>query len=305
MAFAINQQMHQLTELGLTRWLNNRRTGHPLRIGVLNAGNVPFVGLQDLLAVLLTGHRYLGSVSSKSPYLLPAFIEDLQARVPERSAAFVPAEEVLALADGIIATGNDTTRSWVAEQCDAQEISPHRRLIRGHRFGVAVLDGTEDLEARSGLAEDVLLHEGYGCRNVALIWAPKGLDPDPYFDTMAQFRLVFPAHPDMHGVLRMPRAFLESTNQPHAIGDGFLISRGAPDVQQPGHIRWVAYENLNEVRAWLNAETERIQVVVAAPHVAETLDSDLNTVHFGDAQRPKLDWCPDGVDLVSFLSQLT
>src|SRR5690606_4634308 len=56
-AFAVNQQMSLLTEEHLRMWISGRFTQAPLQVGVLNAGNVPLVGLQDFLAVLLTGHR--------------------------------------------------------------------------------------------------------------------------------------------------------------------------------------------------------------------------------------------------------
>lgn len=50
----------------------------------LNAGNLPMVGFQDLVAVLLSGHSYLGKVSRQDPFLLPSFLELLSPRLAER-----------------------------------------------------------------------------------------------------------------------------------------------------------------------------------------------------------------------------
>lgn len=43
----------------------------------IHAGNLPLVGLQDLLAVLISGHRYVGKLSTKDPYLLESLLEFL------------------------------------------------------------------------------------------------------------------------------------------------------------------------------------------------------------------------------------
>ena len=77
LAFAVNQQMSLLTPEAMKTWIKGRRATHSRLVGVLNAGNIPLVGLQDFLAVVLTGHQYLGSVSSKSPVLLPAFVTEV------------------------------------------------------------------------------------------------------------------------------------------------------------------------------------------------------------------------------------
>src|SRR5690606_6287343 len=42
------------------------------RILCLHAGNLPLVGFQDALAVLLSGAQYFGKISRKDPLLLPS-----------------------------------------------------------------------------------------------------------------------------------------------------------------------------------------------------------------------------------------
>lgn len=303
-AFAVNQQMHALTPEALAAWVGGRQAAAPVTVGVLNAGNVPLVGLQDLLAVLLTGHRYLGVVSSKSPHLLPAFVDALRAELPSLPAAFATFEALLERAGAVIATGTDETRDAVAAACAERGIPPERRLLRGHRYAVAVIDGRERRQERENLAEDILLHEGYGCRNVALLWAPRGLDADPYFEAMAVFRSVFPPHPSTPAGLKMQQAMLAAFDVPHAYGEGleFLVSRGAPEVQRPGHLRWVEYDDLAAVGAWLEAHRGELQLVVARPRLAERLPAGLPVAPPGEAQRPPLDWCPDGQDPVAFLT---
>ena len=306
LAFAINQQMGLITPSTLAEWVGAAWTETPRRVGVLNAGNVPLVGLQDLLAVLLTGHEYIGALSSKSPYLLPAFVEEMKQTHASLPAQFVETESLLQQAEALIATGGDDTIDWVREQCDAHEIPEDRRLVRGHRYSVAVIDGNESEEERENLAEDALLHEGYGCRNVAIIWAPRDLEPDPYLNAFARFRGMFPVHPDLPGALQMPQALLEATGQSHAYGEGmeFLVSRGEPEPQQPGHVRWAEYDALEAVNTWLDAHASEVQLVVARPDVIAKLSADVPVLPLGAAQRPALDWQPDRKDTVAFLESL-
>ena len=307
LAFAVNQQMSLLTVEAMERWIGGRYAEKPLTVGVLNAGNVPLAGLQDLLAVVLTGHRYLGAVSSKSPALLPAFVADVRAHDAGLPASFVDVSVLFGTAEAVITTGTDETRAWAAEQAGAAGIPAARRLLRGHRYSVAVVDGRETEDERELLAEDALLHEGYGCRNTALIWAPDDLAPDAYLEAFAHFRSVFPAHPSTPGGLKMQQAFLEAVGQPHAYGDGleFLLSKGDAEVQRPGHVRWVPYADLEATAAWLREHRGELQLVAAREGLLRDLPAALPLEPLGWAQRPRLDWHPDGVDTVAFLAGLS
>jgi hypothetical protein len=104
----------------------------------------------------------------------------------------------------------------------------------------------------------------------------------------------------------MQQAFLAAVGMPHAYGEGlaYLVSRGEAEVQGPGHVRWVPYTSLDEVVAWISAHRSEIQVVSGRPSVLDLLPQDVDKVPLGDAQRPPLDWCPDGRDTVEFLKSL-
>ena len=304
-AFAVNQQVDLLNKDALLAWAPTLPPTVALDVGVLNAGNVPFVGMQDFLAVILSGHRYLGSVSSKSPALLPSFVADVCNRCALH-AEFAEAEALFNQVAAVIATGSDETAKWVTSRCNESRISPSRRLIRGHRFSVAIIDGAEAIGELENLAEDALLHEGFGCRNVSLVWAPSGYSPDALLEAFARFRAVFPPHTRTPGRLKMQQAFLEAIDAPHAHGEGleFLMSKGDPDVQAPGHVRWTEYESIDEVRRWVLRHRSEIQLIVARRGLHDRLGPDLPVGVLGEAQRPPLDWCPDEGDVMTFLTEL-
>ena len=192
--FAIDQQMDEVTEAALSAWIGQRKVRERFRVGVVNAGNVPLVGLQDLLAVLICGHSYVGVLSSKSPYLLPAFVKILLDQGADIDAKFVDRDEMWGEVDAVIATGSNEAIAQFKVLASRQGMTPEKCLFRGNRCGAAILNGFESESDLDGLALDVLLHEGMGCRNVALIMVPAGLDPDNCLKHFAETRGEFPAH---------------------------------------------------------------------------------------------------------------
>ncbi len=302
--FAVNQQMALLTEEALRSWQEQLGWDEKRTVGVLNPGNIPFVELQDFVGVVLSGASYIGSVSSKSPALFPAFLSDVIEIYPDLRADISDWEDVVESCDILIASGSDDTMLKVSEMADEASIVSEARWIRGHRFSVSVLGGRESKDDLVSLAEDALLHEGLGCRNTALIFAPAAMEIDPVLDCFATFRGTFAAHPATTGSLKMQQAFLKAVSTPHAFADDlqFLISRGEAEPQQPGHLRWVPYENLEEVTDWLNDHTSEIQCVFTSRKLQNII---AGAEIIGSAQRPTLTWAPDQMTHTAFFKHQT
>lgn len=309
LAFAINQQMSLLSPNTLREWIP---AFYPksYTVGVLNPGNIPFVGLQDFLAVLLCGHAYCGTVSSRSPALLPSFSTDLLSRIeeshPRPGIEFTDFQSLLSTSDAVIASGHDATMDEIGIQCARAGLASDHILLRGNRYTVAVVSGKETEAQWEGLAEDMLMHEGAGCRNVAIIWAPSGTSPDPVLAAMARFRAVYPTHPDTAGSLQMTKAFLKAVDQPHAHGENleFLVSKGDPEIQIPGHVRWTEFNDFAVVSAWLESNANSIQLIVTPEALQAQIPDGFDIIQPGFGQRPPLAWNPDGISTVEFLSSL-
>lgn len=300
-AVAVNRQMNRLTMESLTDWSSRLRTAveasgavDSKSVGVLNPGNIPLVEIQDLIAVLLAGWSYVGTVSSRSPALFPAFMEDLRGAMPELPARISGFREVLADADALIASGTDDTVETVRSRAVDAGLAEANLWLRGHRIGVAVIDGRESEEERLALAEDALLYEGAGCRSVAIVWAPAGTSPDPYLDAFAGFRAAFPAPESVTGRLKMQQALLAAVNAPHAWADDhqFLVSRGEPEAQGPAHLRWCEYDDVKQAIVWIEKSRAIVQEVYVTERLGRTFPA---AARLGDAQHPPLDWCPDGL----------
>lgn len=305
---AVNRQMNCLRKTSLQAWhdrLNEATAGAlpPKTIGVLNPGNIPLVEIQDLIAVLLAGWRYVGTVSSRSPVLFRAFLDDLKRKRPDLPARISTLKQTLAAADALIASGTNETMSMVGDKAAEAGIPDGCLWLRGHRIGVAVLDGRESEEEREALAEDVLLYEGAGCRSVAIAWAPAGVSPDPYLDAFAGFRAAFPAQDSVSGRLRMQQALLAAVDTPHAWADDFqfLVSRGEAEAQGPAHLRWCEYNSVEEAATWIGSSDQLIQEVYVTERLAKTFPT---AARLGDAQNPPLDWCPDHVCHADFFARI-
>lgn len=304
-AFSINHFTSLLTESAIKAWIASRFSNVPKKISVVHRSGVPIWDVRDMLAVLLVGHEYRGHVSDSSPFLIQDFAADLQ-RELDLPVTFCDLSELFQGADAAIAFTNEEEIATIVDLCERHQLPENSRLLVESRRSVSVIDGRETEEEREGLAEDVLLFEGYGSRSVAMIWSPKNLSPDRYLDSFALFRAVFPVHPSVPGSLRMQLAFLKARNQPHAYGENleFLISKGEPEIQLPGHVRWVEYDDLEQVRSWIKEKQDKIELISTRQDIAARLKIDKPTVRPGESHRPPLDWQNAGIDIVEFLSRM-
>lgn len=298
---AIDVAMARVTEPDLLRWGVDQDIVEPMKVGVLNAGNIPLVGLQDFLAVTLSGHRYIGVTSRSSPYLLPAFAETVVNYDASIKADFVSFDRVCETADAVIATGSNATIDIVSRRFSNAGIPPDRQLLRGTRLGVALLEGSETDADLFGLARDALLHDGRGCRNVAIIFAREDVDWNRFRRQADRFRTTFRAHDATRAAVERAARLLHAVGESFIDGDGFVLVRDDVALREPCVLRWVTYSNASEPEEWIQRNANLIQVLVSN-RIRPASDSEqFDQVGFGMAQDPPLAWCPDGQDTMAFL----
>ncbi len=284
LAFAINHMMSQLTHETLARW-GASRPDNPA-VAILDDREVPFALLPDVVSEWLRGREVHVLLPVHSPHLLPLFFADIEHR------GLMPQWHQEMAHIGQAAT--HVRYSWGAEDPDEHRLALLGGCTVEHfpdTFAVAVLSGGERAEEQDGLAEDVLLYEGRGNRSIRLVWAPRGIDADPYFQAFAEFRSMVPIHPKTAGRLRMQRAFLAAHDVPHAYAEGseFLVSRSTPEPQPPGHLRWVEYDAFDEVESWLHENASRLEAIVCQPRMPLKIPAKTAKLAFGEVHRAKLD----------------
>ena len=265
----------------LRRWLSGYDAGHGVRrsVAVIMAGNIPFVGFFDMMCALLCGHEVYVKPSRKDAAAMEYVIGqllDMRNDLPLRP--FDGSRPV----DMAIATGGDIAASHFRAL-----FSGIPALIRGSRHSVAVLAGDETGEELRGLQKDVFSYSGLGCRNVSLVFVPRG----------ASLALQAPVkvNPMLRDNYTYTRAMLAMGGTAFADRGGYVAveSRGFSDALS--RVNYSFYDDTDEVRSWLREHDGEVQCVVS-----RCVDHPRRAA-FGRAQYPSLSDYADGADVMDFL----
>lgn len=250
------------------------------RVAVIMAGNIPLVGFFDLLCVLMCGHTAVIKPAGKDSVLMRYVVEQLRDICPE-----IPIEYYTDFSpvDMVIATGGDTAaRHFRSRYADIPS------LIRGSRHSVAVLDGSESAEQMESLRRDIYSYNGLGCRNVSLIFVPRGWQgaiPRP--DTVLEMK---------RGNYLSDKALLTMLGVVFEDLDGALAIESLSLPDSLSRIHYYRYDLLSEVEAWLAERDNDLQCVVS-----QCVEHP-RRVDFGRAQYPTLWDYADGIDIMKFLT---
>ena len=243
---------------------------------IVMAGNIPFVGVHDLVCVLAAGHRAVVKPSSKDSVLMRWVVAQLIDIEPLTRVSF----------DGdpaaVVAMGGDDAIAALGAQYAGLPA-----LLRGHRSSLAVLDGTENRSQLEGLADDILSFSGLGCRNVSLIFVPRGYDFSLLQSIVTQ--RVNALNVKYHNNYRRARALMDMTSAEYIDCGACLLIEKKSFSTNVSVCHYAFYDSKDEVRLWISQHADEIQCVAG-------LDVD-----FGKTQHPTLLDYPDGIDTVKFL----
>lgn len=262
------------------------------RVGVITAGNIPLVGFHDFLSVLISGHKFVGKLSSKDDKLLPRVIDLLIEIEPEFKDYIFISENRLTNFDAVIATGSNNSARYFEYYFGKY---PH--IIRKNRNSVAILSGTETDKELQLLADDIFLYFGLGCRSVSKLFLPVGYDLDHIFRNSLKHKDII-NHNKYANNYDYNRA-IYMMNLIEFKDNGIMLMK--EDINMASPISVVYYEHyskLETVKQRLETEKDKIQCVVAKDKIIK------DTVPFGESQKPMLWDYADNVDTIEFLLKL-
>ncbi|MCB2222090.1 MAG: acyl-CoA reductase [Bacteroidetes bacterium] len=286
---------HSLTEVKLKKWLTpyeskieNQKAF--LKVGVVNAGNIPAVGFHDFLCVLITNQYYIGKLSSDDQYVLPALGSLLIDIDPGFNDRFKFTTEKMEGFDAIIATGSNNTSRYFEYYFGKY---PH--IIRRNRNGVAVLTGKESTAELKALGRDIFDYFGLGCRNVSKLFVPKNYSFQHFFETIEEYKSVSELSKYNNNYDYYKSIYL--VNQVQHLDNGFLLLTENQAYSSPPSVLYFEhYDQLDDLKNRLKQEKDNIQCVIGK--------SENGWVSFGMSQQPELWDYADGVDTLDFLLTL-
>jgi hypothetical protein len=251
------------------------------KVGLIMAGNVPLVGFQDALLVLLAGHRLVAKLSAQDDYLPKALLS----LYPLEDFEFA---ERLNGCDAYIATGSDNTARYF-EYYFAK--FPH--IIRKNRTSVAILDGNETETELKALADDILDYFGLGCRSVSSVWIPENYPIPRLLDALNPKAQICSQNHKYANNYEYQRACLLLGNIAHIDGSGILLRESQSLSSAVSVLHYRLYKSEDQVKQWLLESQNQIQCVIGKGFLP-----------FGTAQKPDIFFCADQIDTMKFLVEL-
>ncbi len=263
----------------------------PKTIGLVMAGNLPLVGLHDLLCIIAAGHSAQIKPSIQDEVLTKRFVQEWVEACPMLEGRIAFTEQLKGF-DAVIATGSSNTARYFEYY-----FGKYPSIVRKNRSSVAVLTGEETEEELSLLADDVFLYFGFGCRSVSSLLLPEGCELKPLADAFMRYEeLGF--HNKFANNLDYHRALFLLNQAPYYDLGGILL-RPVDSLHSPGAVvNLIYYKDLEEACLWVEKHREELQVVAARPGLIA------GSVPFGSTQSPGLSDYADRVDTMQFLHAL-
>lgn len=275
----------------LNAWLNPYTIKEPSsqkNVLIIMAGNIPLVGFHDLLSVIIMGHNPVIKLSSNDNVLMPLIINIFLDLSPSNYNQIKFINDVKGRSfDAVITTGTDNSANYFKYY-----FKDAKKIIRKNRRSIAVLDGSESSQQIKGLANDIFLYYGLGCRNVSKLYLPCGYDLNILFKSFYSHKHVIEHKKYGNNYDYNKAIFLMGNNK--LIENGFLLLKEDSSLYSPVAMLYYEYYNdINDVDTFISKNSDKIQCIVSK-----------NNIPFGNTQKPKLWDYADGVDTIDFLKQL-
>jgi hypothetical protein len=222
--------------------------------------------------------------SSKDEILITHLLETLTRWNP----AFRETYEIAPMlkgCDAYIATGSNNSSRYFDYY-----FSKYPNIIRRNRTSVAILTGKETTEELEGLADDIHLYFGLGCRNVTKVYVPENYDFVPLLETGRKYAY-FGDHNKYKNNYDYQLAIHIMNNQYYMSNGSLLLSKDTSFFSPVSQLNYEFY----------GADASPVQNLQHHPDLQCIVGKD--HIPFGKTQEPSLTSYADGVDTMRFLLQ--
>lgn len=291
--FALNSiRKHFFSKAVINEWLANYDLyvgNEGKRVGIICAGNIPFVGLHDVLCSFICGHISLIKYSDKDTILMKKLISEIVSIDNNASVYF---EEVAKIEspDAIIATGSNNTGRYFEAY-----FSKYPHIIRKNRNAVGILYPESTIEDVRALGNDIFMHYGLGCRNISKLMIPKGFSLETILEGLHEFNMVM--HHNKYKNNFDYNVALYMLNKTKYLNNGSLaLVENTSLSSRISTLHFEFYDNDNELLSKLDRDFSGLQCIVSSKPI-----EGYKTIFPGLAQSPGLADYADDIDTIQFL----
>ncbi len=291
---SIEALAYMLNESDLKAWFKQISiTDKPKKVGLILAGNIPMVGIHDVLSVLATGHIALIKLSSSDNVLIPFLLNKLVEFEDSLATQFMFVQRLQNF-EAIIATGSNNSSRYFEYYFSKV---PH--IIRKNRNSVAVLTGEENEAQIRELGKDIFDYFGLGCRNVSKIYIPENYPIEKFFGPLQAYKAIIDNFKYQNNYDYNKSIYL--VNLVEHFDNGFLLLKESSSLSSPlAVLHYEYYSDLESVEHLINNIQDEIQCVLAE----SPLNINKAVLNFGSSQKPKLWDYADNINTIEFLNNL-
>ncbi len=287
---SIQSWLDALSDENIAQWLAKYSFPleiHNKRMGVIMAGNIPLVGMHDLIVGVLTGYTVVAKCSSDDEFL-PKFWISEAAKINPIWGNQIEFSDQFKNVDAAIATGSNNSSRYF--EYYFRNI-PH--ILRKNRNSIAVITGTETEDELVAFGNDVFDYFGLGCRNVTKVYLPEGYEFKTLFDVWEKSHADVAFHNKYVNNYNYHKALLLMNLDPH-IDAGYVLMKERKELYSPvGMVNYEYYSNINELKAVFAEISENIQCIVSE-------NTEITHLRLGQTQCPTLWDYADGVDTMQW-----
>jgi len=238
---------------------------NPKKIGIVMAGNIPLIGLYDVICVFLNGNYALIKPYAKDEALIKHLIEKLIEWEPETEKWIVLAPMIRNCDAYVVTESKHSSDSF------AKYFQKYPTLVRKKATCVAILSGKETNEDLEKLADDVFQYFGLSCKNVSKIFVPEDYDFIPLLNAFNKYDYLIDHHKYKNNYDYMLTAHILN-NKYYMTNGSILLVEDESNFSPISQIHFEYYKDEYELRKKLQND-ETIQNIVS-----------LNNHSFGEAR---------------------
>lgn len=292
--FAVDSiSSYYFDETALTNWIADYvykiKENDNEKVGIVLAGNIPFVGLHDVICSFISGKKTVLKYSSKDAVLIEYLLSKMMDKFPSARSYFFQ-QNFLNDCDAYIATGTNNSARYFEYY-----FRNKKSIIRQNRNSVAILNGNESAEELTLLADDIMLYFGLGCRSVSKIFVPQKFD-------FATFLKAFSKYEWTKDVTKYRNNFdynlsLSLLNKQYYMTNEMILL--LENQQYASRIACVHYQYYNDIENLIpifKNDESQLQCVISNMNLPT-----IATIPFGNSQQPSLSDYADNINTLDFL----